>query len=86
MVKQIQAIRRQEPTNCLSVLDRFVGFAHKGLRFAHKNHVVKVVKLTVFSPLLFTVSGRRRTYMEQTSATAINRNIYQVLIFSTECS
>ena len=31
MVKQIQTIRRQKPTNCLSLFDRFVGLALKGL-------------------------------------------------------
>ena len=31
MVKHTQAIRRQQPINCLSVLDHFVGLALKGL-------------------------------------------------------
>ena len=31
MVKQTQTIRRQQPTNCLSVFDHFVGLALKGL-------------------------------------------------------
>ena len=31
MVKHTQTIRRQEPTNCLSVLDHFAGLALKGL-------------------------------------------------------
>ena len=31
MVKNTQAIRQQEPTNCLNVLDHFVGLALKGL-------------------------------------------------------
>ena len=31
MVKHIQTIRRQKPTNCLSVFDHFVGLALKGL-------------------------------------------------------
>ena len=31
IVKQIQTIRRQKPTNCLSLLDRFVGLVLKGL-------------------------------------------------------
>ena len=30
MVKHTQTIRRQEPTNCLSVFDFFVGLALKG--------------------------------------------------------
>ena len=34
MVKHIQTIRRQLPTNCLSVFDHFVGLALKGLRSA----------------------------------------------------
>ena len=32
MVKKPQTIRRQKPTNCLSVLDHFVGLALKGFR------------------------------------------------------
>ena len=32
MVKHTQAIRRQRPTNCLSVFDHFVGLAFKGFK------------------------------------------------------
>ena len=35
MVKHTQTIRRQKPTNCLSVFDHFVGLALKGLRLTH---------------------------------------------------
>ena len=36
MVKQTQTIRRQKPTNCLSVFDHFAGLELKGLRkFTH---------------------------------------------------
>ena len=31
MVKHTQTIRRQQPTNCLSVLDHFVGLPLKGI-------------------------------------------------------
>ena len=31
MVKHTQTIRRQQPTNCLSVFDHFVKLASKGL-------------------------------------------------------
>ena len=31
MVKHTQTIRRQQPTNCLSLFDHFVGLALKGL-------------------------------------------------------
>ena len=31
MVKHTQAILRQQPTNCLNVLDHFVGLSLKGL-------------------------------------------------------
>ena len=31
MVKHIRIIRRQQPANCLSVFDHFVGLALKGL-------------------------------------------------------
>ena len=43
MVKHSQTIRRQNPTNCLSVFDYFVGLALKGLNtkkdfnYFHKN-------------------------------------------------
>ena len=33
MVKHTQTIRRQQPPNCLSVFDHFVGLALKGLNF-----------------------------------------------------
>ena len=32
MVKHIQAIRCQKPTNCLRVFDNFVGLTFKGLK------------------------------------------------------
>ena len=32
MVKHTQTIRRQQPMNCLSVFDHFVGLALKGFR------------------------------------------------------
>ena len=35
MVKRTQAIRREEPTNWLSVFDRFVRLALKGLNDFH---------------------------------------------------
>ena len=31
MIRHTETIRRQKPTNCLSVLDHFVGLARKGL-------------------------------------------------------
>ena len=34
MVKHTQTIRRQQPTNCLSVFDHFVGLAPKRLTTA----------------------------------------------------
>ena len=34
MAKHTQTTRRQQPTNCSSVLDHFVGLALKGLSFA----------------------------------------------------
>ena len=35
MVEHSQTIRRQNPTNCLSVFDHFVGLALKGLRLVN---------------------------------------------------
>ena len=37
MLKHTQIIRRQIATNCLSVLDHFVGLSLKGLIFTQKN-------------------------------------------------
>ena len=38
MVKHTHTIRRQKPTNCLSVFDHFAGLALKGLSYRnHKN-------------------------------------------------
>ena len=47
MAKHTQTIRRQKPTNCLSVSDHFVGLALKGLNvnFAKKHFA--------YSPQLF---------------------------------
>ena len=40
IVKHTQAIRRQPPTNCLSVFEHFVELALKGLRLKRKANVV----------------------------------------------
>ena len=41
MVKHIQIIRRQQPTNCLSVFDQFVKLALKGLGFM-QHQLIKI--------------------------------------------
>ena len=49
MVKHTQAIRRQQPTNCLSVFDHFLGLALKGLTVllnSQENTYAKVSFLT----------------------------------------
>ena len=46
MVKHTQTIRRQEPKNCLSVLDHFVGLVLKGLSHRALFEVIpSIVKL-----------------------------------------
>ena len=37
MVKHTQSIRRQQPKNCLSVSDHFVGLALKGLNLVFEH-------------------------------------------------
>ena len=52
MVKHTQTIRRQEPTNCLSVFDNFVGLALKGLTctlvasFRYNNTTIQYIFFT----------------------------------------
>ena len=41
MIKHTQTIRWQQPTNCLSVFDHFVGLALKGL------NIVNIMNITV---------------------------------------
>ena len=43
MVKHAQTIRRQKPTNCLSVFDHFVGLALKGLRKVNIEAIRKII-------------------------------------------
>ena len=52
MVKHTQTIRRQQPTNCLSVFDHFVGLALKGLSepFKQKKLIVLVQKKVRSNP------------------------------------
>ena len=45
MVKHTQAILRRQPTNCLSVIDHFVGLVLKGLIISE--HLVFVMKIVV---------------------------------------
>ena len=42
MVKYTKAIRRQQPTNCLSVFDHFDGLALEGLRVSIKTIFRKI--------------------------------------------
>ena len=50
MVKHTQTIRRQQPPNCLSVFDHFVGLALKGLNYL----LVFDIKTLEKMPMLFT--------------------------------
>ena len=43
MVKHTQTIRQQQPTNCLSVFDYFVGLELKGLKVVHIGEVARWV-------------------------------------------
>ena len=47
MVKHTQTIRRQEPTNCLSVFDHFVGLALQGLKWF--NNFIKLYWYSISS-------------------------------------
>ena len=40
MVKNTQTIRRQQPTNRLSVFDHFVGLANRGLTHEPKRYIL----------------------------------------------
>ena len=40
MVKHAQTIRRQQPTNCFSVFDHFVGLALKGLTLSLRHYII----------------------------------------------
>ena len=52
MVTQTQTIRRQQPINCLSVFDLFVGLALEGLRTAV---LLTVVTNKIFYDSIITV-------------------------------
>ena len=45
MIKYFQTICRQQPTNCLSVFDHFVGMALKGLSLFENDHKMQDVYL-----------------------------------------
>ena len=42
MVKHTQTIRREQPTNCLSVFDHLVGSALKGLSLRRINELILI--------------------------------------------
>ena len=49
MVKHTQTIRRQQPTNCLSVTNHLVGLALKGLRsFRHHQSTLYIIDIEYF--------------------------------------
>ena len=49
MVKHTQTIRRQKPTNCLSVFDHFVGLALTGLKTISHTNKKMVYHIELFS-------------------------------------
>ena len=53
MIKHTQTIRQQQPTNCLSVFDHFVGLALKGL-----NILIQVLKTAFAKRLTFDAFDR----------------------------
>ena len=54
MVKHAQTVCRQQPTNCLSGFDHFVGLALKGLKWFSKfNSVVVMTQNKIFVFLKF---------------------------------
>ena len=53
MVKHTQTIRRQKPTNCLSVFDRFVGLAFKGLKQNIFHERLTLLEFTLALVVLF---------------------------------
>ena len=68
MVKNTQTIRRQKPTNCLSVFDHFVGLALKWLR---KFDIlsISILQNTLQFNRLFTCHSKAvLTYKEQNVA------------------
>ena len=48
MVKHAQTIRRQDPTNCLSVFDHILGLLRKGLTRLWKSIVSKIFQRKIF--------------------------------------
>ena len=62
MVKHTQTIRRQQPTNCLSVFDHFVVLALKGLsRLGHCQKINEISKRITKPFIIFThwtISGQ----------------------------
>ena len=61
MVKNTQTIRRQQPTNCLSVLDHFVKLALKGIKTLEQRQWTFSQCLTVDFEMII---GRSNFYFE----------------------
>ena len=56
MVKHTQTIRRQQSTDCLSVLDHFVGLALKGLF----KKAVEIERMTVYLVERIVLDGQQK--------------------------
>ena len=72
MVKHTQTIRLQQPTNCLSEFDHFVGLELQGLRFTfvrRRLHLIAFLSLTDFPHVLQGVAGVNITYYQTKSFT-----------------
>ena len=62
MVKHTQTIRRQQPTNCLSVFDHFVGLALKG--WFRINYTITIIQ-TLTKRILTTRSSRSEVFCKK---------------------
>ena len=56
MIEHTQTIRRQQPTNCLSVYDHFVGLEFKGLTIFSETAHLSSIHFLVLVTLLLTLS------------------------------
>ena len=65
MVKHTQTIRRQKPTNCLSVFNHFVGLALKGLRYQFMGLIMIDIEQVKFMEKFWGFS-RQSTKIEST--------------------
>ena len=80
MVKHTQTIRRQKPTNCLSVFDHFVGLTLKGLMVIYRFAEEKKTELKYIHQFIILFQPKTKVWKVYAIMTEKNTQCYKKIV------